>query len=165
MKPVTDTSPEVAGKTNPIPEDCHCITPYLTAPDAARLIEFLKKAFAGVERARISRPDGTILHAQVRVADSLLMIGDPQGQWKPRPCVLYFYVANMDATYKEAIKAGATSVVEPTYMFYGDRCLKASEFQYPAPRAESVSGCASRSGPLSCGAQMSRAGNRKFPRP
>ncbi|HEX7469782.1 MAG TPA: hypothetical protein VF437_03465 [Verrucomicrobiae bacterium] len=42
-------------KTPPIPKDCHAITPYLTVPDAARLIEFLKKAFAGVERARISR--------------------------------------------------------------------------------------------------------------
>jgi PhnB protein len=108
-------------KVNPVPEDCHSVTPYLTVPDAARLIEFLKKAFGGIERARISRPDGTVLHAQVRVGDSLLMIGEPQGQWKPRPSTLYFYVPNIDATYKQAMTAGATSVIEPATMFYGDR--------------------------------------------
>ena len=106
---------------NPIPEGCHSITPYLTVADAARLIEFLKKAFDGVERARISRPDGSILHAQVRVGDSLLMIGEPQGRWKPRPSMLYLYVADMEATYQRAIQAGAKSVVEPANMFYGDR--------------------------------------------
>jgi uncharacterized glyoxalase superfamily protein PhnB len=108
-------------KPNPIPEGCHSITPYLTVPDAARLVEFLKQAFDGIERARISRPDGTVLHTQVRVGDSLLMIGEPQGQWKPRPSMLYFYVADVDAMYKRAIAAGAKSVIEPTNMFYGDR--------------------------------------------
>ena len=106
---------------NPIPEGCHAITPYLTVPDAGQLIEFLKKAFDGIERVRISRPDGTILHAQVRVSDSLLMIGEPQGPWKPRPSMLYLYVGDVDATYKRAIEAGAKSVIEPANMFYGDR--------------------------------------------
>jgi PhnB protein len=111
---------------NPVPEGCHSITPYLTVPDAARLIEFLKQAFDGVERARIVRPDGTVLNAQVRVGDSLLMIGEPQGQWKPRPSMLYYYVADVDATYRRAIAAGATSVIETANMFYGDRvaCVK-----------------------------------------
>jgi PhnB protein len=113
-------------KVNPIPEGCHSITPYLTVPDAARLIDFLKQAFDGLELARISRPDGTILHAQVRVGDSLLMIGEPQGQWKPRPSMLYLYVADIDAVYKRAVGAGAKSVIEPVNMFYGDRtaCVK-----------------------------------------
>lgn len=113
-------------KVNPIPEDCGTITPYLTIPDVARLIEFLKQAFDGVERARISRPDGTVLHAQVRIGSSLLMIGEPQHPWKPRPSMLYLYVADVDATYKRAIEAGAKSVIEPADMFYGDRhaCVK-----------------------------------------
>ena len=113
-------------KAQLIPEGCHAITPYLTVPDAVRLIEFLKKAFDGVERARILRPDGTVLHAQVQVADSLLMIGEPQGQWKPQPSMLYHYVADVDATYRQAIKAGAQAVSEPANMFYGDRsaCVK-----------------------------------------
>ena len=113
-------------KVNPIPEGCHAVTPYLTVPDAARLIEFLKKAFNGIERAKISRPDGSVLHAQMLIGDSLLMIGEPQGQWKPRSSMLYLYVADVDATYKQAIAAGAQSLIEPTNMFYGDRhaCVK-----------------------------------------
>jgi PhnB protein len=64
-------------KVDPIPDDCGTITPYLTVPHVGRLIEFLKQAFDGIERARISRPDGTVLHAQVRIGNSLLMIGEP----------------------------------------------------------------------------------------
>ncbi len=108
-------------KTNPVPADCHAITPYLSVSDAAKLIAFLKRAFDGVERGVIRRPDGTVMHAQVVVGDSLLMIGEPQGQWKPQPAVLYHYVADADAIYKRALAAGATSVMEPTNMFYGDR--------------------------------------------
>jgi PhnB protein len=111
---------------NPIPKDCHAITPYLLVPDAARLIEFLKQAFDGVERAKLLRPAGTVLHAQVRVGDSLLMIGEPQPPWQPRPCMLYLYVPDCDATYKRALAAGAKSVSEPADMFFGDRhaCVK-----------------------------------------
>jgi len=110
----------------PIPDGCHAVTPYLTVQDANQLIDFLKIAFHGVERAKFTRPDGTILHAQVRIADSLLMIGEPQGQWKPMPSMLYLYVEDMDATYQRALDAGAISVVPPQNMFFGDRhaCVK-----------------------------------------
>ncbi len=110
----------------PIPDGFHSVTPYLTVPDARRLIEFLKEAFAGIERSIILRPDGTVLNAQMRLGDSLLMVGEPQGQWKPRPSMLYLYVADVDAIYKRAIEVGATSVIEPANMFYGDRhaCVK-----------------------------------------
>ena len=111
----------VQTKVDPIPAGCHSITPYLTVADAAGLIEFLKRAFDAVERARISRPDGSVLHAQVSIADSLLMIGEPQGQWKARASMLYLYVRDIDAVYKQAIAAGAISVIEPADMFYGDR--------------------------------------------
>jgi|ERR1051326_89828 PhnB protein len=130
-------------KVQPIPEGCHSLTPYLTVPDAARLIEFLKTAFDGIERARIVRPDRTVLHAQVRVGDSLVMIGEPQGQWKPMPCVLYLYVPDADAIYRQAVEAGAISVVEPANMFYGDRtaCVKdvADNFWWIATRIENPS--------------------------
>ena len=113
-------------KANPIPAGCHSITPYLLVPDAGRLVDFLKRAFDGIELAKILRPDGTVLHAQVRVGDSPVMIGEPQGDWKPRPSMLYHYVADVDATYKQALAAGAQSVVAPANMFYGDRhaCVK-----------------------------------------
>ena len=113
-------------KTIGVPEGCHAVTPYLTVVDAARLIDFLKRAFGATERARIPRPDGSVMHAQVYVGDSLLMIGEPQGPWKPRSSMLYHYVADVDSIYQQALAAGATSVVAPTDMFYGDRsaCVK-----------------------------------------
>ena len=113
-------------KVNPIPEGCHSITPYLLVPDVGRLIEFLKQAFGAVERAKIARPDGTILHAQVKIGDSILMIGEPQSPYKPLPTMLYLYVPDVDATYKQALAVGGVSAVEPKDMFYGDRsaCVK-----------------------------------------
>ena len=108
-------------KVNPIPEGCHSITPYLLVPDVGRLIEFLKRAFDAVEREKIARPNGTILHAQVKIGDSILMIGEPQSPYKPLPTMLYLYVADVDATFKQALAAGAVSTSEPADMFYGDR--------------------------------------------
>ena len=109
-----------------IPADCHAITPYLLVSDINKFIDFLVHGLSGKVREKIARPDGTILHAQVIIADSLLMIGQPQAPWKPLPVMLYHYVPDCDATYNQALAAGATSEVEPTDMFYGDRhaCVK-----------------------------------------
>ncbi len=113
-------------KPNYIAEGCHSITPYLTAPDAARFIEFLKQAFGAVELARITRPDGAVMHAQARIGDSMVMIGQPPPNSPPRSNMLYHYVPDVDATYQQALKCGAVSMVEPANMFYGDRhaCVK-----------------------------------------
>jgi len=108
-------------KVNPIPEGCHSITPCLLVSDAGRLVDFLKRAFDGIEHSKFLRPDGTVLHAQVRIGDSLVMIGEPQGDWKPQTSMLYHYVADVDAIYQQAVAAGAQSVVAPANMFYGDR--------------------------------------------
>ena len=130
-------------KVKPVPDDCHAITPYLLVPDVAELVKFLTKAFGGVPRARITRLNGTVLHAQVRIRDSLVMLGEPQSPWKPRATVLYLYVADVDAVYRRAIKAGAKSVVEPADMFYGDRhaCVTdpAGNNWWIATRIENVS--------------------------
>ncbi|HEY2761484.1 MAG TPA: VOC family protein [Pirellulales bacterium] len=109
-----------------IPKDCHAITPYLLVPDAAKFLEFVSQAFGGIVRERFTRPDGTVQHAQVCVADSLLMVGEPTLPWKPLPVMLYHYVPDCDATYQQALAAGAISIVEPADMFYGDRhaCVK-----------------------------------------
>jgi len=113
-------------KAKPIPEGCHAITPYLQVPDAARLIEFLKRAFGGVEHARITGPDGKVMHAQVRIGDSLVMVGEPHDQQPARSVMLYHYVVDVEATYKQALAAGAESLFAPMNMFYGDRvaCVK-----------------------------------------
>ena len=107
--------------TKYIPEGCHAVTPYLTVLDAQREIEFMVAAFGGVERAVIRRPSGSVMHAQVQIADSLLMIGEPPDATKLMPMTLYHYVADCDATWKQAVAAGGEVVNEPMDMFYGDR--------------------------------------------
>jgi len=108
-------------KSNPVPDGYHSITPYLKLPNSGRLVEFLKKAFDGVEKGRLSKPDGTLLHAEVVIGDSLVMVHEAPGHWQPKPSTLYLYVGDVDAIYKRAIEAGAISVTEPTNMYYGDR--------------------------------------------
>lgn len=105
----------------PIPEGHHTITPYLVVDDAARLIDFLKQAFQAVEMHCMQGPDGRVRHAEMRIGDSMLMLGEAQGASKPTPCMLYLYLDNCDAVYHQALKAGATSITEPADQFYGDR--------------------------------------------
>lgn len=105
----------------PIPDGFHSVTPYLLVPDAAREIDFLKQAFGATEMERHTRPDGTVQHAQLKIGDSIVMMGQAAGEWKPKPCVLYLYVNDVDDVYRRALDAGATSLREPTDAFYGDR--------------------------------------------
>ena len=105
---------------NPIPEGYHSITPYLMVANAARLIDFLKQAFGGVETERVPRPDGGIMHAEVRIGDSPMMMGEPP-DGKTAPAALYLYVTDVDATYERALAAGGTAVSAPANQFYGDR--------------------------------------------
>ena len=105
----------------PIPDGYHTITPYLVVEGVPKLIEFLKQAFAAEEVGRMARPDGGVMHAEVKIGDSKLMMGEPMGDWKAKPCSLYLYVEDVDAVYQRAIQAGATSVREPSNQFYGDR--------------------------------------------
>jgi len=106
----------------PIPDGYHSVTPYLVVQGAAKLLDFLKQAFAAQELHRpMLRPDGTIMHAEVRVGDSVVMMGEPMGEHTPMPGSLYLYVPDVDAVYKRALQAGATSLTEPADQFYGDR--------------------------------------------
>jgi len=111
----------MAAKVKPIPDGFHAITPYLTVEGAAKLMDFLKQAFGAVEILRTTRPDGTIGHAQMKIADSFVMIADAGPPWKPMPTGIYLYVEDCDATYKRALQAGGISLMEPADMFYGDR--------------------------------------------
>ena len=106
----------------PIPDGYHTVTPYLAVQGAAKLMEFLKRAF-GAEDAHecMRRPDGTVVHAEVRIGYLVVMVGDAAGEHQPRPSTLYLYVPDTDATYRRALAAGATSLMEPTNQFYGDR--------------------------------------------
>jgi uncharacterized glyoxalase superfamily protein PhnB len=106
----------------PVPDGYHTVTPYLTVRGAPRVIEFLIQAFeAELPHEPIKRPDGTIMHAEVKIGDSRIMIADESEMSKATPSSLYLYVPNVDRAYQQAIKAGGSTVMEPTDMFYGDR--------------------------------------------
>ncbi len=105
----------------PIPEGFNTVTPYLVVSDAAGLIAFLEKAFDATVTEKMAMPDGTVAHAQLKIGSSMVMMGS-SGDCNPAlPCMLYLYVEDADALYKQAVAAGAKSVMEPTNMFYGDR--------------------------------------------
>jgi uncharacterized glyoxalase superfamily protein PhnB len=105
----------------PIPDAYHSVQPYMMVKGARGLISFLQNVFDASIDEHMSAPDGRVMHAEARVGDSVIMIADAQGQWPATTSALYIYVADVDATYKRALEAGATSVAEPATMFYGDR--------------------------------------------
>ena len=97
------------------------VTPYLVVPDADAELAFLKPAFGATEANCQRRPDNTVMHAEVTIGDSLVMLGQAGGPWKPRSAALYLWVENVDATYARALHAGATSESEPEDKPYGHR--------------------------------------------
>ena len=105
----------------PVPDRYHTVTPYLTVQGVPKLIDFVKRVFDATELERMSRPDGTIGHAEVRIGDSVVMMGEARGESTPMPGTLYVYVSDTDAVYKRALEAGAASLMEPADQFYGDR--------------------------------------------
>lgn len=114
-------APMSATALNPIREGFHTITPYLHPRSADRLMAFLKDAFGAEIILRVPRPDGSVMHAQLRIADSMLEMGEPNPPYVPMPAALHLYVADADQVYKRALLAGATSLHPLTDQPYGDR--------------------------------------------
>ena len=111
----------VRPKVNPIPKGYHSVTPYLTVAHADQLMQFVKKAFGAQELLAHRAPDGSIMHAEAKIGDSIVMMGQGGPEVQPRPCTIYLYVPDVDATYRSALNAGGKSVREPADQFYGDR--------------------------------------------
>jgi uncharacterized glyoxalase superfamily protein PhnB len=111
----------MTGKAKPIPDGYHTVTPYLTVKGVSNLIDFLKRAFDATITEQMTAPDGTVRHAEARIGDSIVMLGEAGGEWTPKPATLYMYVQDVDSVYRRAIQAGAVSVREPANQFYGDR--------------------------------------------
>jgi len=112
----------MAAHVKPVPDGYNTLTPYLVADGADKVISFMKDAFgAKAVFEPMMRPDGKIMHAEFKIGDSVLMIADSSERAKATASMLYVYVPNVDAVYQKALKAGATSVMEPANMFYGDR--------------------------------------------
>jgi uncharacterized glyoxalase superfamily protein PhnB len=97
------------------------VTPYLVVPDADAELAFVKAAFGGKEENCQRNDDHTVMHAEVTIGDSLVMMGQAGGEWPPRSAALYLWVADVDAAYTRALQAGARSESEPQDKSYGHR--------------------------------------------
>ncbi|HKD66984.1 MAG TPA: VOC family protein [Candidatus Binataceae bacterium] len=104
-----------------IPDGYHSVTPYLVVNGAAKLMDFLKQAFGAREMVRMPGPDGKIGHAELTIGDSPVMMADATTEYSAVHSVLHLYVEDTDATYRQALAAGAVSLMEPADQFYGDR--------------------------------------------
>ena len=109
---------------SPIPKGYHAITAQLSIDGAAKAIEFYQKAFGAEVVDQAQDPSGAkVWHAALRVGDSMLFVNDvfPEMGGSPSHTGLWLYVADVDASYKRAVEAGATGTQPPADMFWGDR--------------------------------------------
>ena len=106
---------------NPIPNEHQSVVPYPIIKGVPVLIEFLEDAFSANVVHRVTQDDGSVMHAQVKVGDTAIMMGEAGEDYEPRPVSLYMYVSDVDEIYQRALDAGAASVMEPAEQFYGDR--------------------------------------------
>ncbi|WP_433245759.1 VOC family protein [Streptosporangium sp. CA-135522] len=104
-----------------MPEGYATVTPWIISHDTAGLIDYLKSAFGAVELARVTDDEGRIGHAEVRIGDAVVMMFDAKPDWPRTPAFLRLYVPDADATHRQAVEAGGTSVTEVTHLFFGDR--------------------------------------------
>jgi PhnB protein len=116
-----------------IPTGYHTATPYLVVADAARAIDFYKRAFGATELARMETPQGKIGHAELKIGDSIIMLSDEiMGNRSPQtlggsPVSIFLYVEDVDSVFNQAVDAGAKSDMPPTNMFWGDRYGKLTD--------------------------------------
>ena len=119
----------MAGKVKPIPKGYHSATPYLIVNGAAKAIEFYKQAFGATELMRFPGPGGKLMHAEIKVGDSPIMLADEAPEMDAKspqsfggtPVGIMLYVPDVDATFKQAVAAGAKVAKPVQDQFYGDR--------------------------------------------
>jgi PhnB protein len=112
-----------------IPQEFHTVTPSLTVRSAAQAIEFYKKALGAEERMRMASPDGKIMHAELKIGDSIIFLNDESPEMGCRSPQslggtagsLYLYVKDVDKAFQQAVDAGGKSTMPVSDMFWGDR--------------------------------------------
>jgi PhnB protein len=95
------------------PDGYSTVSPYLIVDGAGATIDFLKRVFDAVELRRFPGDGGKLIHAEIRIDDTVVMIADGAEGWPPVPAHVHVYVSDVDGTYQRALEAGATSVQEP----------------------------------------------------
>jgi PhnB protein len=116
-------------KVKAIPDGTHSITPHLVCAGAAQAIEFYVRAFGAVEQMRLPGAGGKLMHASVRIGDSVVMLVDENREWgalgplslNGTSVTIHLQVADVDAVFAQAVAAGATVVMPVADMFWGDR--------------------------------------------
>lgn len=103
------------------PSGYNSVSPYLVVSDANATIDFLQKAFDAVEIRRFAGPDGRVMHAEVRIDDTVVMLADGSQGWPAVAAHVHVYVADVDESYRRAIAAGGVSVQEPVKKDDADR--------------------------------------------
>src|SRR5215213_2432347 len=98
----------------PVPEGYSTVSPYMVVEGAQRVIDFLQRAFGAAALRRYERPDGSVMHAEVRIGDTVVMLADASEQWPAFRSMLHVYVSDVDAVYRRALEAGGVSAQEPT---------------------------------------------------
>lgn len=116
-------------QVKPVPDGMHTVTPHLVCAGASDAIEFYKKAFGAIEAGRLPGPQGKLMHAQIRIGDSAVMLVDEFPDWgsfgpkslKGSSVTIHLYVEDADAVFERAVAAGAKVKMAMADMFWGDR--------------------------------------------
>ena len=122
----------MAEKPAPVPEGYRTVTPYLVIKNAGEAIGFYEKAFGATERFRMPGPGGAVMHAEIQLGDSMIMLCDEFPDWGQLSPLsrggttfsLFVYVPDCDALYNRAVEAGCKGAMPPADMFWGDRFSK-----------------------------------------
>lgn len=122
-------SKNTVSRAKPIPDGMRSVTPHLVCAGASEAIEFYKKAFGAMEVRRVQTPQGRLLNALIRIGDSAVMLVDEFPDWgsfgpkslKGSPVTIHLYVDDVDATFEQAVRAGAKITMPLDDMFWGDR--------------------------------------------
>ncbi len=119
----------MSNTVNPIPEGMHSLTPHLICANASAAIDFYQRAFNATLGGRMDGPNGSVMHAMMKIGDSHIMLADEMPDWgsvgprtlKGSPVVLHVYVPDVDAAFAQAVEAGAKVTMPLENMFWGDR--------------------------------------------
>lgn len=102
-----------------IPEGYQAVMPYLILKDAAAFMQWAIAVLDATEKMRVNRDDGSIMHAELKIGDSTVMLGEASDQWTVNTAGMFVYVADVDQAYAKALARRATSVMEPATKDYG----------------------------------------------
>ena len=105
-----------------VPPQYNRLMPYIIVPEAYKFIEFMKTVFNAAEQVIVPRNEGVIMHGELRIGDSVIMLADATEQFESRPAGIFIYVESVDDTYKKALVSGARPVMEPMQQPYGYTC-------------------------------------------